>query len=317
MTKPAAAHIWLNGRLLPSDAAHVSVYDRGFQVGDGVFEALRARRGIAIELAGHLARLHSCLSGMGFELPFGDEVVARGIAELLAAEGMDGVGPLETEAPAGQPDRSGNAVIRITVSRGCDPERGVAPSTGGTATVAIQVWPFSPPSARTLTEGRRFIVSEIRRAPDSPVASVKSTSRAEFVYARIEAKRAGADDAIFVTTDGLVTEATTSNVLAIHGDECATPPLGGALLAGTTRAWLVEHGGSVGLRMVERDLRVADLLDADELAVCAAISGVLPITSLEGRPIGDAKPGPRMLALREAREAWIERISIEATRAAR
>ncbi|HEX7611332.1 MAG TPA: aminotransferase class IV, partial [Candidatus Limnocylindrales bacterium] len=105
MTKPAATHVWINGDLLPSDSTHLSVYDRGFQLGDGVFEALRARRGVAIELAGHLARLHGSLGALAIELPFGDDDVAAGIAGLLAAEGWDDVEP------------PGDAVIRITVSR--------------------------------------------------------------------------------------------------------------------------------------------------------------------------------------------------------
>jgi branched-subunit amino acid aminotransferase/4-amino-4-deoxychorismate lyase len=305
MTRPAASHIWLDGRLLPSDAAHISVYDRGFQLGDGIFEALRARRGVAIELAGHLARLHGSLAALAFELPFGDEVVAAGIDELLAAEGWDGAGsPDGIESP-------GDAVIRITVSRGFDPTRDVKPNAAGRATVAIQAWPFSPPSARALRDGERLITSCVHRDADSPISGIKTTSRAELVYARIEAERAGADDAIFLTTDGRLTEATTSNVLLINGDVCATPRLGTGLLAGTTRAWLVEHGDAVGLAMVQRDLRLEDVFAAQEMAVCASIGGVIPVTSLDGQQIGDGRPGPRTIAMRAARERWIDEVSIE------
>ena len=297
MTEPAASHIWLNGQLLPSSGPHVSVYDRGFQLGDGVFEALRVRRGVAIELEGHLARLQASLKALAFELPFGDDVVAAGIADLLAAEGWDGEEP------------PGDVALRITVSRGYDPARGVLPWAGGTASVAIQAWPFKPPSAPALAEGKRLVTSVIRRVADSPISGVKTTSRAELVYARLEAERAGADDAIFLTTDGRITEATTSNVLLIRGDVCATPRLGTGLLAGTTRAWLVGHGEAVGLRMVEQDLRLEDLFDADEAAICASIAGVIPFVSLDGRRIGDGTPGPRTIAMREARERWIDELS--------
>jgi branched-chain amino acid aminotransferase len=321
VTPPSATHIWLNGRLLPSDEPHLSVYDRGFQLGDGVFEALRARRGVPIELEGHLSRLHGSLAAMAFELPFGDEVLVAGITELLAAEGWDGVEPMTaavgdgSEASASAGGTPGDAVIRITVSRGYDPTRGVAPREGSVASAVIQAWPFARPSARALDEGERFITSAIRRAPDSPVSGIKTTSRVELVYARIEAERAGADDAIFLTTDGRLTEATTSNVLVIRGDECATPRLGTGLLAGTTRAWLVEHGDAVGLRMVQRDIPLEEALAADELAVCASIGGVIPVTVLNGRPIGNGRPGPRTVAMRHAREAWIDRVSTEGARA--
>ena len=181
--------------------------------------------------------------------------------------------------------------------------------------MAVQVWPFSPPSDRVLQEGERFITSCIRRDAESPVSGIKTISRADLVYARIEAARAGADDAIFLTTDGRVTEATTSNVLIISGDTCATPKLGAGLLAGTTRAWLVDHGDAVGLRMVQRDIQLDDVYAADEVAVCASISGVLPVTSLNGRRIGDGRPGPRTIAMRESRESWIDQISLEGARA--
>jgi branched-chain amino acid aminotransferase len=300
VTLPAASNVWLNGRLVSSASPHLSAYDRGFQVGDGVFEALRARRGVAIELGGHLARLHASLTALAFELPFGDDGVAAGISDLLAAEGWDGVEP------------PGDAVIRITVSRGFDPARGVLPSgTGGPASVVIQAWPYKPPAARVLADGERLITSAVRRDADSPIAGIKTTSRAELVYARLEAQRAGADDAIFLTTDGRITEATTSNVLVIRGDLCATPRLGTGLLAGTTRAWLVEHGDAVGLRMVQQDLRLADLFAADEAAICASIGGIIPFVSLDGRPIGDGKPGHRTLAMRDARESWIDAVSRE------
>jgi len=302
MTSPAAKHVWLDGRLLPADAPHIPVYDRGFQLGDGVFEALRARRGVPIELDGHLARLHGGLAVLAFELPFGDDIVAAGISDLLAAEGWDDVEP------------PGDAVIRITVSRGYDPTRGVRPNPGGTATVAIQVWPHEPPSARVLLDGERFVTSSVRRDAESPIAGIKTTSRAELVYARVEAARAGADDAMFLTTDGRITEATTSNVLVIRGDTCATPRLGTGLLAGTTRAWLVEHGEVAGLHMVQQDIGLDEVYAADEVAVCASIGGVLPVTSLNGRAIGDGRPGPRTMAMRESREAWIDRISLEGSR---
>jgi branched-subunit amino acid aminotransferase/4-amino-4-deoxychorismate lyase len=287
------------------------VYDRGFQLGDGVFEAMRARRGVPIELAGHLARLHDSMAALAFELPFDDGVVAAGIAELLAAEGWDGAGSPDGAEPPG------DAVVRITVSRGFDPTRGVPPQDGLRATVAIQVWPYVPPAARALEQGERFITSRIHRDADSPISGIKTTSRAELVYARIEAERAGADDAIFLTTDGRVTEATTSNILLIKGDNCATPRLGTGLLAGTTRAWLVEHGDAAGLVMVQSDLTIEDVFASDEMAICASIGGVIPVSSVDGRPIGNGRPGPRTIAMREARERWIDEVSLEAARARR
>jgi branched-subunit amino acid aminotransferase/4-amino-4-deoxychorismate lyase len=303
VTLPASSHVWLNGRLVPSDGPHLSVYDRGFQLGDAVFEAFRARRGVAIELAGHLARLRRSLASMAIEMPFADADLERGISELLAANGWDAMEP------------AGDAAIRLVVSRGYDVTRSVVPHSGSTATVVIQGWPFSPPSAATLANGLRLVTSVVRRDPNSPISGIKTTSRAELVYARLEAERAGADDAIFLTTDGRITEATTSNVLLIRGDVCATPRLGTGLLAGTARAWLVEHGGDVGLQVAEQDLRLDDAFAADEAAICSSIAGIVPVVAFDGQPIGTGKPGPRFQALRAAREDWIDAHSMEVSMA--
>ena len=100
-------------------------------------------------------------------------------------------------------------------------------------------------------------------------------------------------------------------MLLIRGDECATPRLGTGLLAGTARAWLVEHGAGVGLQMVEQDLRLDDVFAADEAAICSSIAGIVPVVALDGRPIGTGKPGPRIMALRSAREDWIDAHSME------
>jgi branched-chain amino acid aminotransferase len=299
VTKPAANQIWLNGRLLPSDGPHISAYDRGFQLGDAVFEAFRARRGVAIELDGHLARLHRSLAAMAIDMPFEDDAIAAGISELLASMGWAGIEP------------PGDVAIRLMVSRGFDPTRGVVPHAAGDASLVIQAWPFHPPTEETLGKGLRIVTSVIRRDPSSPMAGIKTTSRAELVYARLEAERAGADVAIFLTTDGRITEATTSNVLLIRDGVCATPRLGTALLAGTARAWLVEHGGSAGLRTVERDVRLEDAFEADEAAICSSIAGVVPVVSVDGRPIGAGVPGPLTMALRAARENWIDAHSLE------
>jgi branched-chain amino acid aminotransferase len=254
---------------------------------------------VAIELDGHLARLHRSLSSMSIEIPFSDGQIAGGISELLASEGWDGIEP------------PGDAAIRLTISRGFDPTRGVLPHAAGTASVVIQAWPFNPPSAETLAKGLRIVTSVIRRDPSSPIADIKTTSRVELVYARLEAERAGADDAIFLTTDGRITEATTSNVLLVRGGVCATPRLGTGLLSGTARAWLMEHGGSVGLSVVEQDLRLEDAWQADEAAICSSIAGVVPVVAVDGRPIGNGAPGPRIAALRADRENWIDAHSLE------
>lgn len=285
-------HIWIDGELAAAEARHLSAFDRGFQLGDGVFETLRARAGRPTELAEHLARLRRSADGLDIPLDATlDDALARGIAAVLEADGLDG------------PD--GDASVRITASRGTIIGRGLLPLERPRPTVVIQAWPIPPTPADHLERGLHLAVSSVRRDPENPLAALKTTSRADYVYARLEARRAGADDALFLTTDGHLSEATSANVFLVRGTELATPALACAILPGTTRTWLLGWAGDVGLTRVEGWLTTSDLAGADEAFLCSSVAGVLPVTRFEDRPIGAGLPGPWTGRAREAREAFI------------
>jgi len=292
----AGRHVWVDGELLAAGSRHLSAFDRGFQLGDGVFETLRARGGHPTELDEHLGRLRRSATGLDIVLDAGMEgTVAAGIAALLAADGLGGP--------------EGDASIRVTVSRGAIAARGLLPLGHAAPTVVIQAWPVPPPPADHLGRGLHLIASSVRRDPANPLASLKTTSRADYVFARLEARRAGADDALFLTLDGYVSEATSANVFLVRGRdgraELATPALECAILQGTTRTWLLGWAGRVGLDPVEGWLTPADLAAADEAFVCSSVAGVLPVTRYEGRAIGSGAPGPWTMRARDAREAFI------------
>lgn len=299
-------HVWLNGQIVPWDAPLLTVTDRGFQLGDGVFETLRARRAVLVEWHEHCERLHDSAAALDIHLPYDDDVLAAGVLALLAAEGLSGSG----SEPGSEP---GDAALRITISRGSIERRGLLPSgyEGVLATVAIQAWPYAPPAAELLERGVRAIPSSVRRDPDSPLAGIKATSRADYVFAKLEAERAGVDDALFLTLKGRVSEGTTANVFCISDGHLLTPPLEAAILPGTTRTWLLADPvvRALGLLPEERDLWPEDLLTADEAFLSSSVAGVVPLTMYDGRPIGTGRPGPRTLALRAAREAWIDATS--------
>jgi branched-chain amino acid aminotransferase len=292
-------HVWVDGELRPADGPHLSAFDRGFQLGDGIFETLRARGGRLTELAEHAARLARSAGGLGIELPAGVEgLLARGIAEVLAAEGLDRA--------------DGDASVRVTVSRGAWRSRGLLPGRDErlTATIVIQAWPVLPPPADHLERGLALVASSVRRDPQNPIVTLKTTSRADYVYARLEARRAGADDALFLTISGHCSEATTANVFLVRRAadgviELATPSLECAILPGTTRSWLLRWASGAGLRPVESWLLPADLAAADEAFMCSSVAGVLPITRFDGAPIGTGVPGPWTLRARADRERFI------------
>ncbi|HYK94296.1 MAG TPA: aminotransferase class IV [Candidatus Dormibacteraeota bacterium] len=288
----AGRHVWIDGELQAADAPHLSVFDRGFQLGDGVFETLRARAGRPTELAEHLARLRRSAAGLDIDLGASLESdITAGIAALLDAEALD------------SPD--GDASIRITVSRGTSAGRGLLPPERPAATVVIQAWPVLPPPADHLQRGLHLIVSAVRRDPENPLVGLKTTSRADYVYARLEARRAGGDDALFLTTDGHLSEATSANIFLVRGGSLATPALACAILPGTTRTWILRWAAETGLQPSETWLTTADLAGADEAFLCSSVAGILPVTRVDGAPIGSGLPGPRTQQARAAREAFI------------
>ena len=301
-----AGRIWLDGRLVDGADPHLRVTDRGFQLGDGIFETARARRGVVIELDEHLRRLGESADALAIHLPVGEAVLVDGIRDLLVAEGLDGSGRDGTAV--------GDAALRITVSRGPIAQRGLLPPGVDAIepTVVIQAWPYAAPAADIIEHGIQAIPSTVRRDPRSPLAGIKSTSRADHVYAKLEAARAGADDALFLTTTGELSEGTSANLWIVSGRRLATPPRSAAVLVGTTRTWLLREADALGLDPVEADIRPADLLSADEALLSSSVAGIVPLTGYDGRPIGDGRPGPWAATLRESREAWIDAVSLTA-----
>ena len=292
-------HVWVDGRIESANAPVLTAFDRGFQLGDGVFETLRARGGRPTELPEHTARMRRSAAGLSIALPDDLEpLLARAIDELLAVESLGGP--------------EGDASVRITVSRGPFFGRGLLPPDEHPApTIVVQAWPVPPTPASHLQGGLHLIASAVRRDPESPLNALKTTSRADYVYARLEARRAGADDALFLTIDDHLSEGTTANIFLVRAGaddsapELATPSLDCAILPGTTRSWLLAWGARVGLRAVEGRLTRADLAAADEAFLSSSVAGVLPVTRFDGAPIGDGSPGPWTRRARADREAMI------------
>ncbi len=293
-------HVWVDGRIESADAPVLTAFDRGFQLGDGVFETLRARGGRPTELPEHAARMQRSAAGLSIDLPDDLEPrLARAIDELLAVESLGGP--------------EGDASVRITVSRGAFFGRGLLPPDEHPApTIVVQAWPVAPTPTSHLERGLHLVASAIRRDPESPLNALKTTSRADYVYARIEARTAGADDALFLTIDGYLSEATSANLFVVRGnadgDELATPALACAILPGTTRSWILRWGSAAGLATSEELLTTRDLHEADEAFLSSSVAGILPVTRFAGEPIGTGLPGPWTLRARADREAFIQGI---------
>jgi len=298
----APGHVWIDGRIVAADSPVLTGFDRGFQLGDGIFETLRARSGHPTELPEHSARLRRSAAGLAIALPDDLETQLSGaVGAILDAEQLAG------------PD--GDASVRITVSRGAFFGRGLLPpDEHPVPTIVVQAWPVPPTPMSHLERGLHLVPSSVRRDPENPLNALKTTSRADYVYAWIEARTAGADDALFLTIDGYLSEATSANLFVIRGTqgagptpELATPSLGCAILPGTTRDWILRWAAGAGLRPSESLLTTRDLHEADEAFLSSSVAGILPVTRFAGEPIGIGRPGPWTLRARADREAFIRR----------
>ncbi len=270
--------VWLNGTVLGVDQARISPFDRGFTVGDGVFETIKVSNGEPFAITRHLARLDRSIRVMG--LPDVDhELLRRASREVIAANRI----------------RTGR--LRITVTAGPGP---LGPHRGGdSATVLIAASEITPAD-----HGARVITVEWTRNETGALVGVKSTSYAENVLASAKAAAAGAVEAILANTRGNLCEGAMSNVFVGIGGELFTPPLSAGPLPGVTRELLVET-----LDVTEADLPMGALAEADEVFITGSARGVQGVGEIDGTSLTPC-PGPLTLAAADAL-AELERRSID------
>jgi len=267
--------IHVNGHLVRAAAPAVSALDRGFLYGDGLFETVRAYAGQPFQLQAHLERLAASAAELHIAERLDTEPVARGVAELLDANGL-------AEA---------DAYIRITLTRGIH-TGALTLEPAAEPTVAIIAKPLHLPPPERTERGVALVTASARRNADSPLPRHKTLNYLESLLAKTEAKEAGADDALLLNTRGEVAEAASSNLFIVRDGILATPPLEAAILPGITRGQVLRLATALGIAAAERPIGPAELLEADELFLTNAIVEVLPVRALDRHPIGDGRPGP-------------------------
>ena len=246
---------------------------------------------LLFKLSLHTSRLRASAAVVAITLPDDLEaILPRAIAQVCAANSLD--------------DAGSKVAVRITVSRGPVTGRALLPPGASEPNVVIQAWRVDPPDPELLERGLSLVISEVRRDPAHPLAKVKTTSRAELVYARLEAQHRGADDALLLTTDGHIAEATSASIFLVEPSGLATPCLDCGVLVSTTREWIISTGApGLGLAVRQGWLVPEDLFSAGEVFLASSVVGIVPVTSLEGKPVGGGSPGAVTNHLRAAREA--------------
>ncbi len=261
---------YLNGWLGSLEEAVVSVNDRGYNFGDGVYEVIRVYDGVMFALEEHLERLAMSAAAVEIDLPWGRAELREITAGVLAESGIK------------------DASVYIQVTRGTAPRDHLSD---------VDMRPNLLITVRHITEIDPALYSEGIKAITMPefrwqMCHIKSISLQASVLAKRRASRAGAAEAFFVLPDGTVTEGASSNIFIVKDGVLMTHPAGSRILAGVMRHFVLRVAGSAGMSTLVQPFVLSDLLSAAEVFVTGTVAEIVPVVSVDGVTIGNGKPGP-------------------------
>jgi D-alanine transaminase len=278
--------VYLNGTFLPLDQARVSVLDRGFLFGDAVYEVIPAYTRQPFRLHQHLQRLERSLGAIRMSSPLPEDRwhdVLRNLIERNPGE---------------------NQALYLQVTRGVPDNRDHAIPQDLTATVFAMSNPLPPRAPAIAERGITAItLDEIRWR----YCHIKSTNLLANVLLRQTALDREAEEAILVRSSE-VTEGAATNVFLVRAGEILTPPKSELLLPGITRDLILELAADADLPHAERPIPERELETADEIWLSSSTREVVPVTRLDGRPVGNGKPGPTWQRMDELFQAYKERL---------
>jgi D-alanine transaminase len=267
--------VYLNGRFLPREEARISPEDRGFLFADAIYEVVRYAAGRPYRLVEHMGRMRDGLTEI--RIPATPDFFPAAASRLLAENGLD----------------KEDALVYAQVSRGAAPRYHSFPAENTPPTVfafARLTDPPPPPEG-----GRAIFVADERWGR----CDVKSVMLLPNVLASQKAREANAIEAILVR-DGIAWEGTKANLFAFVRGALRTAPRGPRILPGVTRGAALEAAGGLGYPVEERPIAVEELFDSDEVFLASTTLWTYPLVEIEGRRIGDGRPGPVAARLREA-----------------
>jgi branched-chain amino acid aminotransferase len=263
----------IDGRIVPPEAASVSVFDRGFLYGDSVFEVLRTYGGVLFGFEEHLARL--ARSAQLALIDFSDiDRLRQEILAVVRATGND------------------ETYLRIVVTRGSGKMLGLDPGLALAPRRVVIATSVPALPAGTYDRGIAVITYRTMRISEgTSAAGAKLGNYLLSILAMHEAHQRGAEEALILDARGHVVEGTTSNVFLVRDSGLITPPEEAGLLAGITRAKVLEIAREMGVAVGMRTLAPAELLSADEVFITSSIRELVPVVAVDGKPAGQGRPG--------------------------
>jgi branched-chain amino acid aminotransferase len=272
----------INGELFDKEDAKVSVYDHGLLYGDGVFEGMRTYSGKVFKLAEHLDRLYESARAIALTIPITKGAMADEVYRTLKVNGLT------------------DGYIRLVVTRGAG-SLGLDPNRCSNPCVIIITDHIALYPPQRYQEGMEIVTASTMRNHAAALSPrIKSLNYLNNILAKLEGLRAGCDEALMLNHKGEVAECTGDNIFIVKQGKLLTPPSDAGILEGITRNSVIELAHQLGIPFAERTLVRHDVYVSDECFLTGSAAEVISVTKIDGRPIGDGKPGPITLRLGEA-----------------
>ncbi len=285
--------VWLNGELIPTEQATVSVFDHGLLYGDGVFEGIRAYNGRVFKMDSHLKRLYASAAAIRLEIPYEVDKLRQAIRDTLQAN-----------------ERT-DAYIRLCVTRGFG-SLGLNPFLCKRATVFIIVDDIKMFPSELYEHGMEVVIAKtLRNPPASLSPAIKSLNYLNNILAKIEAIDAGVLEAIMLNDQGNVAEGTSDNLFIVRNTtdgkpELVTPPVSAGVLEGITLTTVAQLAADAGIPVSRGNLKPDDLFNAKEIFLTGTAAEVIPVTRINGKAIGSGEPGPVTQQLSDAFHDYVK-----------
>ena len=279
--------IYIDGEWLPKEAAKVSVFDHGLLYGDGVFEGIRIYNRRIFRLDAHLDRLYASAQALALTVPLEHAAMRTAVEDAVRR------------------NRQEDGYIRLVVTRGAG-DLGIDPRTCPRPSVIIIVTDIRVYPRELYAGGVKVITSATRQVSHEAFdPRVKSLNYLKNILAKIDAQRAGAQEAIMLNGAGYIAECTADNLFVVRRKRLLTPSPQDGALEGVTRGAVLELSAEAGLDAAEAHLSRYDVYTADECFLTGTGAELMPVAEVDGRPIANGKPGPITRRLTEAFHALV------------
>ena len=266
--------IYLDGKFVDKAEAKVSVFDHGLLYGDGIFEGIRLYSGNVFRLEEHLERLEYSAKAILLKMPWTRKEISDATCETCRQNGLT------------------DAYIRLVVTRGVG-DLGLSPWLCAAPSIFIIADKINLYPPEYYTKGLDIVTVPTRRMSSAAFSpAIKSLNYLNNIMAKIEARQAGVQEAILLNDQGYVAECTGDNIFIVHKGEIITPASSQGALKGITRGAIFDVAKTIGVPIREDNLTRYDIWNADEAFLTGTAAETLPVVKLDGREIGDNKPGP-------------------------